>query len=278
MWIAIRVRGRWRITNPESGQLKGWYDDRDDAVTAAGSEDAGPYGPPYLAGIRSRVLANKAYRRVLHTGEHQQVVAMNLKPGENTGIQARPQDQMFWFAGGKGMAALNGKPHGVSGGDVVLVPAGTKYDFRAGEAGLSLFTVYAPPAYAPGTVAATRDDGVKSDALPSYLPDGPSIPVTTAHLIHTVGYNLIHAARHLDVALGQDRTPKQRVFDMQHAQAHTSEAAEHLEKLTAHMIKNYPPEGKELQAMDRETFKLVPTGEYPDKPGVSSDPDANPDT
>jgi mannose-6-phosphate isomerase-like protein (cupin superfamily) len=39
----------------------------------------------------------------------------------------------------------------------VLVPSGTRHNFRnAGESMLRLWTVYAPPEHAPGTVHRTR--------------------------------------------------------------------------------------------------------------------------
>lgn len=94
--------------------------------------------------------------------------------------------------------------------------------------------------------------------VPEYISKGPSVPISTAHLLHTIGYNVVHAMRHLDEASNVDKKPGDRMFDIQHAQNHIAEAQEHVIKLSQHLEKNYPAEGAELKKMDDETYNIVP--------------------
>jgi mannose-6-phosphate isomerase-like protein (cupin superfamily) len=58
---------------------------------------------------------------------------------------------------GAGEAVLKGERTPVGPGRLVFVPAGTKHNFvNAGDEDLKLYTVYAPPEHAPGTVHETK--------------------------------------------------------------------------------------------------------------------------
>lgn len=101
---------------------------------------------------------NDDFRRVVHTGDHQQVVVMTIPPGEEIGEETHPgTDQMLLFVDGEGTAVLDGRSSPVGGGRMVFVAAGTRHNFiNSGDGPLRLVTTYAPPEHPPGTVHATK--------------------------------------------------------------------------------------------------------------------------
>lgn len=101
---------------------------------------------------------NDAFRRVVSTAEHVQVVVMTVPEGGEIGEEThRGIDQVLVFVEGHGEAELDGDTRPVGPGDLVVVPAGTRHNFRAtGSGPLRLWTVYGPPEHAPDTVHATK--------------------------------------------------------------------------------------------------------------------------
>jgi mannose-6-phosphate isomerase-like protein (cupin superfamily) len=70
-------------------------------------------------------------------------------------------DQLLFFVAGRGDAVLNGERSAVGAGSLVAVPAGTRHNFiNTGSEPLKLFTIYAPPEEAPGTLHRTKADAV----------------------------------------------------------------------------------------------------------------------
>jgi mannose-6-phosphate isomerase-like protein (cupin superfamily) len=103
-------------------------------------------------------MENSSFRRVVETGKHCQVVLMSIPPGGEIGEEIHDHvDQVLVFVAGVGKAFLEGEPTAVAAGRLVLVPAGTKHNFEnSGDVDLKLYTVYAPPEHAPGTVHETK--------------------------------------------------------------------------------------------------------------------------
>ncbi len=101
---------------------------------------------------------NTFFREVLATGEHSQVVVMSIPPGGDIGDEVHADvDQVLMFVEGEGEAILNGEHGRVSPGRLVHVPAGTQHDFiNTGSGDLRLFTIYAPPQHAQGTIHRTK--------------------------------------------------------------------------------------------------------------------------
>ncbi len=102
--------------------------------------------------------ANDAFRRVIHTGIHEQVVVMTLPPGGEIGEEVHPgTDQLFIIVAGSAEARLGDASTMAGPNDLVFVAAGTRHNvINCGTDPLRLITVYAPPAHAPGTVHLTR--------------------------------------------------------------------------------------------------------------------------
>ncbi len=101
-----------------------------------------------------------AFRRVVTTGEHMQVVVMTLAVGEEIGAETHEgHDQVLFFVEGAGEAVLDGARSTVGPGDLVFVHAGVHHNFiNTGDEPLRLVTAYAPPEHAPGTLHPTKAD------------------------------------------------------------------------------------------------------------------------
>jgi mannose-6-phosphate isomerase-like protein (cupin superfamily) len=102
--------------------------------------------------------ANVYFREVLATGPNSQVVVMSIPPGGEIGSEVHPDvDQVLVFVQGEGQAILDGEKSAVSVDRLVHVPAGTRHNFvNTGQTDLRLYTIYAPPEHAPGTIHKTK--------------------------------------------------------------------------------------------------------------------------
>jgi mannose-6-phosphate isomerase-like protein (cupin superfamily) len=83
---------------------------------------------------------------------------MSIPPGGEIGEETHDHvDQVLVFVAGDGEAILEGRRSPTGPGRLVFVPAGTKHNFvNSGNGDLKLYTVYAPPQHAPGTVHETK--------------------------------------------------------------------------------------------------------------------------
>ena len=120
---------------------------------------------PFSADIAARATANPWFREVVSTGPHAQVVVMSIPPGGDIGEEVHPDvDQVLVFVHGEGVAVLDGVRSPVGPGRLVHVPAGTRHNFvNDGAVELKLYTVYAPPEHAPGTIHKTRAEADADD-------------------------------------------------------------------------------------------------------------------
>jgi len=116
--------------------------------------------------IIERTARNTHFREVLSTGAHSQVVVMRIPAGGEIGEETHDDvDQVLVFTAGEGEAVLNGNRSRVAAGWLVHVPAGTRHNFvNVGPGDLRLYTVYAPPEHASGTVHHTRADAEVAEA------------------------------------------------------------------------------------------------------------------
>jgi mannose-6-phosphate isomerase-like protein (cupin superfamily) len=118
--------------------------------------------------IAQRAERNPFFREVLATAQHAQIVVMNIPPGREIGAETHPDvDQALIFVSGEGVAILDGDRSPVGPGRLVLVPAGTLHNFvNTGTADLLLYTIYAPPQHAPGTIHRTKAEADAAEAAP----------------------------------------------------------------------------------------------------------------
>ena len=105
------------------------------------------------------------FRRVLWTGEHTQLVIMTIPPGGEIGEEVHDRvDQVLVCVEGEGSAVLEGQRSPVHPGHLVHVPAGTRHNLVNGGTGdLKLYTVYAPPQHAEGTIHRTKAEADASE-------------------------------------------------------------------------------------------------------------------
>ncbi len=116
--------------------------------------------------IVAAATANSFFRSVLSTGPNAQVVVMSIPPGGEIGEEVHPHlDQVLVFVEGDGVAILDGVESTVGPNRMVHVPAGARHNFiNRGAGDLRLYTVYAPPQHAPGTVHRTKADADADEA------------------------------------------------------------------------------------------------------------------
>lgn len=110
---------------------------------------------PLHTDIEQATLRNRAYRRVLYTDKHCQVVLMKIQPGEEIGAERhRGVTQFFRVEKGTGVAEINGEEYVLREGDALTVPAGALHNVTCtGRAALRLYTVYCgAPTHPAGAV------------------------------------------------------------------------------------------------------------------------------
>ena len=120
----------------------------------------------FTVDIVAAAKANDLFRRVLSTGPHAQVVVMSIPPGGEIGDEVHPDiDQVLVFVEGRGIAYLDGEEVVVGPDRLVHVPAGARHNvLNSGTGDLRLYTVYAPPQHAPGTVHRTKAEADADEA------------------------------------------------------------------------------------------------------------------
>lgn len=107
---------------------------------------------------------NRNFRSVVYTGRHIQLVLMSLEPGSEIGEEVHPDtDQFFRVEEGRGDVMIDGRLTTVQRDMVIVVPAGARHNLRnTGNLPLKLYTLYAPPHHADGTVHRTRAEADQS--------------------------------------------------------------------------------------------------------------------
>ena len=113
--------------------------------------------------------ANEFFRKVLSTGPNAQVVVMTIPAGGEIGEEVHEHvDQVLAIVAGEGVAILEGEESQIGPDRLVHVPAGLRHNIvNRGSVPLRLYTVYAPPEHAPGTIHKTKAeaDAAEADAV-----------------------------------------------------------------------------------------------------------------
>lgn len=118
----------------------------------------------YKADIETLTAENTAFRQVLYTGRHLQLVLMALKPGEDIGMEThKTHDQFFRIEKGHGEIVIDGTKRKVKGGDAIIVPAGALHNLiNTGDKPLRLYTLYGPPNHVYGLLEKRKADAQAS--------------------------------------------------------------------------------------------------------------------
>ena len=124
------------------------------------------FGPrPFVVDIAKATLANKTFRTALWTGPHLQLTLMSIAPGEDIGLEVHPHvDQFLRVEAGRGVTTMGLTEDNLAfvqpifDDSAVFVPAGTWHNIvNTGDVPLKLYSIYAPPNHAPGTVHQTKE-------------------------------------------------------------------------------------------------------------------------
>ena len=118
----------------------------------------------FVVALELETMDNNDFRRVLYTGKHSQLVLMNLKPGEEIGMEVHSHlDQFFRFESGMGEVSIDGVKHQVEDGDAVIVPAGAAHNVTntSKSEQLKFYTIYSPPEHIDKTIRHTKADALK---------------------------------------------------------------------------------------------------------------------
>ncbi len=109
---------------------------------------------PYHIQIVEESLNNNEFRRVLFTGKKSQIAIMAIAPHSEIGEETyHHAEQTFCFVEGNGIAMLNHVEYEVSSGDLIMVPAGVKYNFiNTTDIPLKLYTVCSPANHIDGRI------------------------------------------------------------------------------------------------------------------------------
>ena len=119
----------------------------------------------FVDDIEESTGKNSDFRRVLYTGKNMQLVLMALKPGEEIGEEVHSdRDQFFRVEKGEGEVWIDGRQTKVRSDVAIVVPAGARHNVKnTGVQPLKLYTLYAPPEHADGTVHVTKADAEASE-------------------------------------------------------------------------------------------------------------------
>jgi mannose-6-phosphate isomerase-like protein (cupin superfamily) len=111
----------------------------------------------FVVNIKKEAKANDFFRKVLFTATHSQLVLMSLRPGEEIGTEVHKVDQVLYVVDGEGKVVLDGVDKEFEKGAAVFVPAGVEHNvINTDDEPMKLFTIYAPPQHAAGTVQRTK--------------------------------------------------------------------------------------------------------------------------
>ena len=119
---------------------------------------------PRVIEIKEAAKENSLFRKVLFTAAKSQVVLMSLLPGEEIGSETHESDQLIYNVKGEGVVVIDDAQEPFEKGAILCVPAGATHNVvNTGERPMKLFTIYAPPQHASGTVHETKADAVAAE-------------------------------------------------------------------------------------------------------------------
>lgn len=115
----------------------------------------------FLDNIEKLTLENTYFRKVLYTGQHSQLVLMNLAPNEEIGEEVHEvTDQFLRVEQGEGKVIIDGEEQTIKDDDAIIVPAGSMHNIinTSSDKDLKLYTIYSPSHHKSGTIHKTKAD------------------------------------------------------------------------------------------------------------------------
>ena len=142
----------------------------------------------FVTNIKRAAKENENYRDVLFTAGKSQLVLMSLHCGEEIGMEVHDGDQILYVVDGDGFAVLDGSEQDIEKGSIVFVPAGVRHNvINTDDDPMKLFTIYAPPQHAPGTVEPRKEAFEAMDHESGGWPSEPPPDVDSEATRETAG-------------------------------------------------------------------------------------------
>lgn len=121
---------------------------------------------PFVINIEKITKENNTFRTALWTGEHLQLTLMNIPVGESIGLEVHPDtDQFLRIEQGYGLVQMGEDKTNLNfqrrvyNNFAIFVPAGIWHNLiNIGNTPIKLYSIYAPPKHAKGTVHLTKAD------------------------------------------------------------------------------------------------------------------------
>ncbi|MGI6484419.1 MAG: cupin domain-containing protein [Candidatus Dojkabacteria bacterium] len=120
----------------------------------------------YVDNIEEITEQNSSFRKVVYTGNHLQLVAMSLKPGEDIGEEVHPKvDQFFRVEEGEGKVVMDGVETPFTKGFAIVVPSGVRHNVinTSQTEDLKLYTIYTPANHIDGIEHVTKEDAMADE-------------------------------------------------------------------------------------------------------------------
>ena len=125
------------------------------------------FGPaPYVVDIEDATVENETFRTALWTGKFLQMTVMSIPVGGDIGFEVHHDtDQFLRLEQGRGLVQMGPTKdeftfeQEVEDDWAVLVPTGVWHNItNIGDVPMKVYTIYAPPHHAHGTVHQTQAD------------------------------------------------------------------------------------------------------------------------
>lgn len=129
--------------------------------------DLQDHGPdPYVVDIEELTLENDTFRTAVWTGKHMQMTVMSIPVGGDVGLEIHEkEDQFLRIEQGRGLVQMGPSKDEVTfeaeveDDYAVLVPVGVWHNIKnIGDEPMKIYSLYAPPHHAFGTVHQTQAD------------------------------------------------------------------------------------------------------------------------
>ncbi len=132
-------------------------------------KDVGP--APFVVDIEDVTLANENFRTAAWTGKHFQITLMTIPVGGDVGLEVHPEtDQFLRLEQGEAKVLMGPSKDKLTqewtakDDWAIVVPAGTWHNIvNVGQKPLKLYSIYAPPHHAHGTVHQTQADAIAAE-------------------------------------------------------------------------------------------------------------------
>lgn len=150
------------IDNGDKEEMKRWFREIMNNVSFNDADTESGYD---VRNIEEETASNDYFRKVIVTGNNIQLVLMSLLPNEDIGMEVHEDvDQFFRIDDGDGFCEIEGEGKTpIKDGSSIVIKAGTHHNIIAGDKGLKLYTIYAPPNHPPDRVQKTKAEVVAEE-------------------------------------------------------------------------------------------------------------------